>query len=547
MSNLSSTDNYAPLTAAAIYASGSPNVTIVNSDFDSNYGMLGAIYLSNSVSAYVYNTRGYNNSGQLGGFANIKTSQSVRFESVTLTLNSAIASGGALYIYAGAFYDQFSTYQQNHAGGNGGAILVDSGLTSVIINSSVFIENSALDSGGALFLQGNATIINGTFSSNSGQRGYGGALFVDSMTASVSSSQFGDNMAQQGGAVYSQYSSFYMENTFLNGNKANTSFVEDPELEGGGVYATHSDFSCLNCTFNGNIATDGGALFSSTSNVTLASSTFMQNLCSGSGAAFSVQTNSQLSVSNTTFLYNTAYMLGGAGISGNSTLLIHNSTFSHNIGESGGALSILGSNLDSAPSYINSTLFSFNLANYTAGGAIYTQDALLFSTDCSFDTNSAASGGALCFSGLSSINITSAYIHDNTADGGGAISAAQSSTFFLVNSEVSSNRAGVTGGGLSIDPNAQVSILNCTIKNNSAVAGGGMFSEGSVTIANSRIELNQAGGQDGGGVVISDGKMALSNCTVANNTCFRNGAGVRITNGSRIFLLCDQFILHYFS
>lgn len=159
------------------------------------------------------------------------------------------------------------------------SIEISGNLTSRIFyiasNSTVELRSLVLkdgrndSGGGAIYNDGNLTVINSTFRNNS-TTGPGGAIHNNyGLTVNVSNSTFVNNSAQSGGAIYLSQSIFsndvssnMVNNTFV-GNQANTS-----SGIGGAIYSNIDNssmngnaFFLSNNTFSENGAYSGGNLY----------------------------------------------------------------------------------------------------------------------------------------------------------------------------------------------------------------------------------------------------------------------------------------------
>ncbi|GAA0707175.1 choice-of-anchor Q domain-containing protein [Dokdonella soli] len=137
----------------------------------------------------------------------ITNSGTLTLINVVLNGNYASNRGGALYSsgdvgVAGANYIHTSTFE-NNTSPSGGAIFIEGSSANLIINTSLFLQNSAgqFFAGGALLVgQGSAANIeNSTFSKNSA--GTGSAIEADGVVA-IANSTFAENVASGGGASY---------------------------------------------------------------------------------------------------------------------------------------------------------------------------------------------------------------------------------------------------------------------------------------------------------------------------------------------------------
>jgi predicted outer membrane repeat protein len=146
-----------------------------------------------------------------------------------------------------------------------------------------------------------------------------------------------------------------------------------------------------------------------------------------------------------------------------------------------------------------------------SGGAIYNDsgDDKITIAHCYFETNDAASGGAVCDYGYIS-KISSCVFTQNTAlENGGALERIYGN---IENCIIKENIAGDFGGGLA---GCKGTISNCVIENNSA---GGDYISGYGCIG-------------GGGLVACSG--TIENCSITGNTALYDG-GLSFCNGTII-------------
>lgn len=176
------------------------NLTIKNSVFFENEATGGssggAISTGGRTSLQIYNTIFSDNSTEDGGIN---------------------GSGGAIVSLGELFVHQ-STFQNNSAGGAGGAIENSHGQMTIV--DSTFIGNSAGLTGGAVTNYGGATFLNSTFVGNKSYWS-GGAIYSGGTKLSVESSTFTGNYGS-GGAIYSYLSAddFMIANSILSGNES---------------------------------------------------------------------------------------------------------------------------------------------------------------------------------------------------------------------------------------------------------------------------------------------------------------------------------------
>ena len=273
---------------------------------------------------------------------------------------------------------------------NGGAVNAD-GLA--IIRVSISGSDNAYN-GGALYAEGNVSIVDSTFTDNDTSE-YGAVLYSwnPARTVSISNSVFDGNTAGGGG---------------------------------GAILATTA--TVTGSTFTGNEAVNGGAIVAYDT-ATVSASTFRDNTATNSGGAIYA---GHTTVSASTFRDNTATN-GGAIHTGPATLIA--SAFTNNSADIGGAI-------NASTATITSSTFTGNGA-ITYGGAIIAYDTAIV-TRSTFTGNNANLGGAIT-SGI--VNATANTFTDNDAEFlGGAIYAWSSAT--LDGSSFNGNDAGSFGGAI---------------------------------------------------------------------------------------------------
>ena len=297
---------------------------------------------------------------------------------------------------------------------NGGAVNADGlSLTRVSISGSDNAYN-----GGALYVEGNITIADSTFTDNDTSE-YGAVVYAwnPDRTVSISNSVFNGNTAGQvGGAI----------------NAATVSVTGS--------------------TFTNNDADIGGAINGGTINV--ANSIFSDNDAVTYSGAINALTAA--TVSNSTFTDNDA---NDGGAIGATTLAVTRSTFTdNNANDEGGAI------YATTVTATNST-FTGNSSEY--GGAIYA--TTVTATNSTFTSNSADSGGAIY---APDPTVTNSTFTSNSADYGGAILAV---TGTVGRSRFTRNTAGQHGGAIFFDSPAPTDLRlmrRNTFSRNTAAAGG---------------------------------------------------------------------------
>jgi predicted outer membrane repeat protein len=192
---------------------------------------------------------------------------------------------------------------ENNVGGNGGAVFT-SFRDSVTVTNSVFIGNHAVNhNGGALCVEGHATVSNSRFNENTAT--WGGAIGCGGMSLAITSSVFTGNTAgQRGGAIDARESNgTTIVDSVFGANVAT--------IEGGAIGARYSDLVVRSSQFTSNISgTYGGAIWSQNHVLDVTRTRFIRNRASGDGGAIWVRgyaasrKNLQVLVARNTFAGN---------------------------------------------------------------------------------------------------------------------------------------------------------------------------------------------------------------------------------------------------
>ncbi|MGB3514048.1 MAG: DUF4347 domain-containing protein [Microcoleaceae cyanobacterium] len=277
--------------------------------------------------------------------------------------------------------------------------------SSLTVENSKFINNTAGGlGGGAIYsgFQSNATIINSEFENNDAsqairdtsgelsEHGGGGILIWSESNLTVTGSEFRDNTGINGGAINNLLSNLTIEDsTFMNNNS--TPGKDSDRGYGGAIYTdgasnndglTSGTIKISNSRFENNEgAGQGGGMFLfgyPPDQIIVENSQIINNQViynsTGDALGGGIRAgNAELTISNTSFVNNTALSQGGGlWIGENAPTEIVNSTFSENRAESedgndglAGAISL--TNGDNSTNIINTTIAN-NYAGFQGGG-----------------------------------------------------------------------------------------------------------------------------------------------------------------------------------
>ena len=290
---------------------------------------------------------------------------------------TATIDGGAIYSNPGHVTISGSTFTDNRAGDEGGAIAVQSAVdgTGVTVADSLFTGNSEAE-GAAISVNGvlSAAIITVTDSEFVNNDGEYGAITID------------------GGTVE-------LTNVVMDGNN-NTSGEGGAVWAGEGLTVRHSEF-----TNNSSADDDGGALYNADGSLEVTNSQFTNNSSweDDEGGAIAVENCDEVSVSGSKFLRNTAGDEGGGAINFNcdpdADVLVSRNTFTGNSARQyGGAID--QEDDDFVIRYVRNTFTSNSVADDSdgdgvgQGGAVWAYNAT-FSGNRFTRNRASAFGGAV--------------------------------------------------------------------------------------------------------------------------------------------------------
>ena len=194
------------------------------------------------------------------------------------------------------------------------------------------------------------------------------------------------------------------------------------------------------------------------------------------------------------------------------------------------------------PTVTNCT-FIGNTAGFRGGG-MYFNDSNPTVTNCTFSANTSGFGGGMYFNN-SNLTVTNCTFAGNTAFAGGGMWINNSNPT-VTNCTFSGNSAGDggghgDGGGMYISTGSSPTVTGCTFESNSADGlGGGMYG-GQPTVSDCTFDGNSAGSFGygyGGGMYFSSGSPTLTNCTFIGNSAINNGGGMYIFSGGPTVTNC---------
>ena len=272
-------------------------------------------------------------------------SDGLSLNNVTITGSSGAYNGGALYA-EGNVTIMDSTFTDNISIADGGVLYAWGGVP-VSISNSVFDGSTAGFTGaGGAIVAATVSVTNSTFTGSHAY--YGGAIYAT--TATVTGSTFTNNDAGFGGAIKA-----------TTATVTSTTFTDNSAYYGGAIYADTTATVTASSFTNNTATTVGGAIYATTATVTR--STFTNN-DAGFGGAIKATT---ATVSSSRFTDNKADVEGGAILAGPGTIITRSRFTRNTAGEHGGAMLLYAPNSADLQQLRGNT-FMRNSA--PAGGAI---------------------------------------------------------------------------------------------------------------------------------------------------------------------------------
>jgi hypothetical protein len=402
----------------------------------------------------------------------------------------------------------------------------------------------------------NITILSGDFDGDDGVTGSGSTFAITGntenayhvmITANLTVASAIDGFTIKGGNANGSGTINYQSKTYNNSNgggmynyscfdlmiKNSIFSYNTADEDGGGMYNYSSNPTITNTTFLYNTAFHGGGMCNYRSSSTITNTTFSYNTADEGGGMYNYVSLSTI-ITNTTFSYNTSGNYGGGMYNYQSSLIITNTTFLYNTAAIGGGMY----NYSSWSLTITNTTFLYNTAEYGGGGMYNYSCYDLMITNTTFLYNRANVGGGM-YNYISSLIITNTVFSYNTAsyDGGGMYNSYSSPT--ITNTTFLHNTAVYDGGGMINEMFSSPTIENTTFSyNTSNRNGGGMYNYSSNPIItntvfweNLKSNSNNISGAD---IANSASSPTVSYCLTqensvydgANNGVNNNGTGI---------------------
>jgi predicted outer membrane repeat protein len=527
-----------------------------------------------------------------GGMVKIASGSTVTFTRMTLQ-NASAVRGGIVYVASGATAT-FHTIRlrEGSADDLGGIVYVAPDASLTVINTSFMEHGSAGNSGGGLYLEGEAVLFSGVKILACEAAEGGGVAMAGNGHLVLQLSQVGEgispNSADVGGGVYMTGQSwlemhqgstirwnsatssngggiYATDNTTIDLYDTSRIYGNEAVQFGGGIYAEDGPTINLNdsssigdpYTTAGNQADYGGGIYAdgATAIHIVDEATIMNNSAISAGGGIYLDHVTPLTMVGGAILNNQAGSWGGGIAVNNGQVSLDGTVVAENqAGERGGGISLENSS-NNILSVTNSQILT-NTASQDGGG-VFSQlaDVAFIDTDGSsrLAANQAGlNGGGLATSGSPEVTLyailpgSQLRIEGNTAagSGGGLYSHNQSNVYVAGNVWISGNLALGDGGGW-YQQSGRMFALSLSQANGPRIAGnttengrgGGLYlaavsSEGgdpASPLLNVTLAGNQADTQ-GGGLYVADGSLIyLVNALVHDNHAGVDGGGLYIS------------------
>ena len=563
LSDVKLSDNAADSYGGAVFNNG--ELVVSDSVFDSNdivnrgsasvdYGGA-AIYnwydgtLTVSGSNFTNNIKNYKNGDRLVGAVATIGDATI---SDSYFVNNAGRWGGAIsasgYLIAGDDVNTLtvsgSTFKENGGLYGAGIFVAGSDFT---VSDCVFDKNTAFgkgnmtpnnNNGAAIVVTDTGKDITGditgsNFTNNKAQ--YGGAIYICEGNIAISDSLFENNSADvEGGAididsainnpVVTVENSKFVNNTpqaIHNSKELHLGIETFTDLQNAidlvdGILTLDSDIAMTDdeaagfvngVAINKNIRIDGKGHTIDAKNL---------------GRIFEIDGGFTVTLTNVTLTNGNATVGGAIYNFGNLDLVYVN--FVNNTAKYGGAIMNYAYGL-----VLDDSTFTNNTAKI--GGAIYNSADCFVVGNSTFANNTATSNGGVIFNyGIGFVVGNSTFVNNSAADGAGAIM--NGGRGFVVGNSTFANNTATSKGGAIYNYGIGFVVGNSTFANNTAEDAGAVYNEGdNSVVGNSTFANNTA--EDAGAVYNEGDNSVVGNSTFVNNTATSIGGAI-INNGKLV-------------
>ena len=353
----------------------------------------------------------------------------------------------------------------------------------------------------------------------------------------IKNSIFLRNSAEEsGGSVYAR--SDEDGSAFLK--LKNVSFQEDTSGQaGGGCYLSSVNAIIRNCRFQSCSSFYGGALLlrrglNAEHSVKIVESTIQKNSARASGGGIYASIKVPVFLESTIITDNSAPAQNGGGIAADDAILsLTNTTIRKNEARKGGGIAALnGSEIA-----VRASMISDNSAG--SGGGVFMQevaDATIQKTQFRKNKADGKGGGVLLKDSVCNGDGVR-FVGNSAADGGG-LAIDQTSSAFCSRCNFVDNKAEENGGGIytkSIGVNSNeisAQLDRCVFSGNRAIFGGGIYYRKLTSAEDSDVSSGEQNAKDQG--------IVLFDASFSGNVAKKNGSAVHSNRKSSISVFCSS-------
>ena len=348
-----------------------------------------------------------------------------------------------------------------------------------------------------------------------------------------------------GGIIYSEMSTSFIVNSTFTDNHISAINYSGKHMRGGAITLLNSNSSISYSNFTNNIAGSGSAIYGNHDTIMIIfGSSFCYNTAMGKAGnsilGGTVYCDScKATINSSIFEYNKAIKHGGALLVFNGFITIDSCQFFHNTAEFGGAFYALFA----TESYIyGDTAFKSNVANY--GGAFLTLLSIVkVSSDLSIVNNGAISGAVAIVHSTVTLqkhlifneNLGSIYVYSGEVAIIGK--AVFSNNYQLAIADnmtddsifsASIPELSFQGGGITLFVSRLLLQGSITLKNNTVSNGGGILATTSHIDCNCNLSvLANTASDTGGGLYLYQSELSISGYVEINgNRAMKHGGGI---------------------
>ena len=491
------------------------------------------------------------------------------------------------------------SYFVNNAGRWGGAITTSGALiagddvNTLTVSGSTFKENGGLYGAGIFVAGSDFTVSDCVFDKNTAfgkgnmtpNNNNGAAIVVTDtgkdITGAITGSNFTNNKAQYGGAIYICEGNIAISDSLFVNNSA--------DVEGGAIDINtvkgNPEVSISGSKFINNSASYGGAIVN-VKDLTVRNTEFVNNTPNAIFNYVGFGGNLDLGIENFTDLQNAIGLVTGTltlnqnvvmtddeaanfvngviinkniridgkghtidaknlgrifEIDGGFAVTLTNATLINGKADNGGAIYNFG-NLDLVHvNFVNNTAkyggaimnYAYGLVlddstftNNTAkiGGAIYNSADCFVVGNSTFANNTATSNGGVIFNyGIGFVVGNSTFVNNSAADGAGAI--LNGGRGFVVGNSTFVNNTATSKGGAIYNYGIGFVVGNSTFANNTAEDAGAVYNEGDNSVVGNSTFVNNTATSIGG-AIINNGKLVVDNSAFEDNAANYYGGAI---------------------